>query len=622
MSDVTAQVRTVREVLDQVFRLGDYQRDFVWDAPQIDQLLRDLKGAFEPPIGPAKGYFLGPIITKPTKSHGFLIDGQQRLTTLALLLVALRRRLQNTNKSIQNQIIVLIERRLRDGPVTSIFENHAHSAAIVALNAQGALPGPPSTDSERAIAAAYQRIEAFVADRLESDHLVPFAQWLLDKVSLAEIRAGESHDAFALFQSMNSKGKPLDALEHFSTYLGGRITDIEARNEALAVWREGRERVARHGQGAAVQCLKSIAAARLSTFPAPVPERSAEARKALENSVLSQIDGQGPMFLSRHAEDTPALGLSDAREWINRHWRIQAAIFDQAHNARRDVDPVLEGMRFLERIGFESGLYEDALLIAAATPGDPNWQARVQISLQFLENIAARWAWTAPLKSCPGRNIERVKYAMARAIGMVRDADVKAMADRLAKLQTELIFSFSANPEFGRPYRGSSTVAHAVLARLSAFMDQLDGRADTYRLYENRDGASGYDVEHFLPRRFTADGSGGHNYRNAKDYRHARERLGALALLPRSLNQSLGDKSFGDKRRIYADQACNALARSVMGSAALSPPLRRALDAKGIVFEDMSVIDRRTLQARQAAMVKLAEWVWGGERLAAIAAAV
>lgn len=620
MSDVTAQVRTVREVLDQVFRLGDYQRDFVWEESQIDQLLRDLKGAFEPPIGPPKGYFLGPIITKPAKSHGFLIDGQQRLTTLALLLVALRRRLQNTNKSLQTQLFVLVERRMRDGPVTSIFENHAHSAAIVALNAHGALPGPPTTDSERAIAAAYQRIEAFVADRLEGDHLAPFAQWLLDKVSMAEIRAGESHDAFALFQSMNSKGKPLDALEHFATYLGGRITDIDARNEALAVWREGRERVARHGPGAAVQCLKSIAVARLATFPAPVPERSAEARKALENSILAQIDGQGPMFLSRHAEDMPALGLANAGEWITHHWRIHAAIFDQAHNARKQVDPILEGMRFLERIGFESGLYEDALLIAAAAPGDQEWRVRVQIGLQFLENIAARWAWTASLKSCPGRNAERVKYLMARAIGVVRDTSVKDMADRLARLQSELGFSLAANPEFGRPSRGSSTVAHAVLARLSAFLDQLDGRADTYGIYETRDGAGGYDVEHFLPRRFSPDGAGGHNYRTAKDYRHARERLGALTLLPRTLNQSLGDKSFSEKRRIYADQAGNALARTVMGSNALSPALRRALDARGIVFEDMDVIDRRSLQSRQATMVKLAEWVWGAQRLAAIAA--
>jgi hypothetical protein len=538
MSDVTAQVRSVRNVLNQVFRLGDYQRDFVWGEPQIDQLLRDLKAAFHPPVGPSKGYFLGPILTKPARTHGFLIDGQQRLTSLALLLAALRRRLQTSQKSLQSQIALLVERQLRDGPVTSIFENHAHSGLIIALNQDGALSAPPQTDSERAVEAAFKRMEAFVADRLEADELAAFAQWLLDRVSLAEIRAGESHDAFALFESMNSKGKPLEAVEHFSTWLGGRILDVELRNQALAVWRQGREHVARHGVGAAVQCLKSICVARLADFSAPTPARSQDARKKLETSVLAQIDSQGPMFLSRNAETTPALGLGDAQVWITDHWRVYAAIFDRAHAARQAVTPALEGMRFLERIGFESGLYEDALLMAAATPGADDWIGRVRIALQFLENIAARWAWTAPLKVCPGRNIERVKYVMAKAAGLVRGASAPDMAKRLSALQAELLFDLKDNPDFGRPYRGSSSVAHAILARLSATLDAMDGRADSYARYETRDGGDGMDVEHFLPRRYVNDEAAGHAFRNSKDYRYARERLGALILLPRTINQN------------------------------------------------------------------------------------
>lgn len=76
------------------FVIPVFQRDYAWQEPQCAQLWRDVMRASAAP-GP-NGHFLGSIVYSPTGDNqaGFtrwlLIDGQQRLTTLTLLLAALR----------------------------------------------------------------------------------------------------------------------------------------------------------------------------------------------------------------------------------------------------------------------------------------------------------------------------------------------------------------------------------------------------------------------------------------------------------------------------------------------------------------------------------------------------
>src|SRR5439155_14526266 len=76
------------------FVIPVFQRDYAWSDAQCAQLWSDILHAAK--SGSDRGHFLGSIVYVATgdSSAGFtrwlLIDGQQRLTTLTLLLVALR----------------------------------------------------------------------------------------------------------------------------------------------------------------------------------------------------------------------------------------------------------------------------------------------------------------------------------------------------------------------------------------------------------------------------------------------------------------------------------------------------------------------------------------------------
>ncbi|MBL0120557.1 MAG: DUF262 domain-containing protein [Saprospiraceae bacterium] len=84
---------------DALYQIPKYQRPYSWGEDQLSTLWDDLIEAqqFEP------NYFLGSIITaKPEEASNYLdiVDGQQRLTTLLILLCVCRDVFPNINDDI------------------------------------------------------------------------------------------------------------------------------------------------------------------------------------------------------------------------------------------------------------------------------------------------------------------------------------------------------------------------------------------------------------------------------------------------------------------------------------------------------------------------------------------
>jgi uncharacterized protein with ParB-like and HNH nuclease domain len=80
---------------DYVFSIPGYQRPYAWTTEQARELFDDLSGFMERDTGPIEEippYFLGSIVLIKAESSPMadVVDGQQRLTTLTILLAAIR----------------------------------------------------------------------------------------------------------------------------------------------------------------------------------------------------------------------------------------------------------------------------------------------------------------------------------------------------------------------------------------------------------------------------------------------------------------------------------------------------------------------------------------------------
>lgn len=86
--DIKSDILTIAELFNDFYDVPAYQRDYVWQDEHIEQLLDDVKNAFD---DKRPNYFLGTIVVNKRNNDSIyeLIDGQQRLTTIVMILSAI-----------------------------------------------------------------------------------------------------------------------------------------------------------------------------------------------------------------------------------------------------------------------------------------------------------------------------------------------------------------------------------------------------------------------------------------------------------------------------------------------------------------------------------------------------
>jgi hypothetical protein len=109
--EIDGKGRTVRELLaGRKYSIDYYQREYKWQTKQVAELIDDLSNKFLESYEPGHErsavaeyghYFVGSIIVSDKDGQKFIIDGQQRLTTLTLLLIYLQHQLQDSDQRSQ-----------------------------------------------------------------------------------------------------------------------------------------------------------------------------------------------------------------------------------------------------------------------------------------------------------------------------------------------------------------------------------------------------------------------------------------------------------------------------------------------------------------------------------------
>lgn len=120
MRDILGKAKTVRELLKGVkYSIDYYQREYKWQEKQIRELVDDLSNKFLEEYQPTHArskvsdyphYFLGSIIISKKESVGYIVDGQQRLTSLTLLLVLLRNLQKDHSEKVNVDELIFSEK--------------------------------------------------------------------------------------------------------------------------------------------------------------------------------------------------------------------------------------------------------------------------------------------------------------------------------------------------------------------------------------------------------------------------------------------------------------------------------------------------------------------------------
>jgi uncharacterized protein with ParB-like and HNH nuclease domain len=247
---VEAAEAKIQRVLEgsRQFLVPHYQRPYSWREEQWKTLWRDLVELVEEPD--PKPHFLGSIVTSPARSvpegveKRLLIDGQQRLTTILVLLALIRDRARDGGATkLADKVQDLITNRHDEG--------HDH---FKLLPTQGEDPsdsdrdvfvrivrGEAATTSE-GIAGAY----AFFASKLrraDAPDLESLFRIIVGKLTLVSIILDEKDNAHRIFESLNGKGRPLSQADLIRNYFFMRIDAREHEVVYRELWRPMQRRL-------------------------------------------------------------------------------------------------------------------------------------------------------------------------------------------------------------------------------------------------------------------------------------------------------------------------------------------------------------------------------------------
>lgn len=218
-----------------VYKIPRYQREYSWSRTEWESLIDDI-------LDNDPGYYLGSIIciNPSTDSLGIqeleLVDGQQRLLTFSILLAALYSHLKSKESDDDIQIETInirrklilknTENQLRVIPQT---QNHNYDDYISLLSSIGIYPNTPILPyaGNRRVYRAY----SYFSDRLkkldeENGNSISSLIDLIEKLNratLVKIEVSSHADAYTLFESLNTRGKPLTAVDLIKNKLLARM---------------------------------------------------------------------------------------------------------------------------------------------------------------------------------------------------------------------------------------------------------------------------------------------------------------------------------------------------------------------------------------------------------------
>lgn len=227
ISSISAVQLTVKDIFcdDYLFTIPNYQRPYSWEEEHSTQLLDDLHSfAFKTEdFSDLPPYFLGSavIIKKPNYRNAQIVDGQQRLTTLTILLSCLRYSiLDRDNKDTISELIYQKGNKLKGTSPTYRLKTRTRDQDFfnkLIQEEKGLIeyfekPEEVFTvnDSQlQMLVNAKAIIEEFGRKRYTQENLEHLATYIIQKCVIVIVASTDEEMAFRIFNVLNDRGKDL-----------------------------------------------------------------------------------------------------------------------------------------------------------------------------------------------------------------------------------------------------------------------------------------------------------------------------------------------------------------------------------------------------------------------------
>lgn len=237
-----ASETSIRVLLEgqKQFQIPLFQRPYGWREGNWEALWADMLETYESETEAA--HFLGPIVTKslPGTPEGvspfLVIDGQQRLTSIIVMLAAMRDTFAPTNQQLAEKFNDLyIGNRFVSGLTKyKVLPTQVDRTAFFGVVDGSDTNGP----------APIQRLYRFFRARLATTHpngheldVLRLEQTVLGGMQVVSVTLGSEDNEYRIFESLNAKGMPLRQVDLLKNYLFMRLPAAQQEPTYASLWR-------------------------------------------------------------------------------------------------------------------------------------------------------------------------------------------------------------------------------------------------------------------------------------------------------------------------------------------------------------------------------------------------
>ncbi|WP_082504831.1 MULTISPECIES: DUF262 domain-containing protein [unclassified Methylophilus] len=499
---------------DYVFQIPGYQRPYSWTTEQARELFEDLIGFMSALGGPVESmppYFLGSIVLIKDEANpkADVVDGQQRLTTLTILLSAIRAFVTEGHakeitpllyeqgsaiRGTKDRFRLTLRERDKDF-FHQYIQRETGFSDLISLN--DTLSNSQANIKANAILFA-ERIE-----KLSETERLSLAQFIVTRCYLVVVATPDIDSAYRIFSVLNSRGLDLSATDILKAQIIGNIPDT-LKEAYTQKWEDAEEDLTRDHFGDLFSHIRMVY------------------RKSKPKGTLIKEFSEHVTEIKQPAIFIDSVLLPMARAYEE--------ILDANYESNAHAEQVNEHLKWLKRLEFS------------------DW---VPPALAFM----ARFRQKPDAMLAFFRDLERLAYAM-----LVTKFGINERIDRFSRL-TQHIENANDLYDAHSPLQLSATEKFNLYSKLDGpIYEALSARARSALLLRLDSLLSGggaiyeYDtvtVEHVLPQTPLVTSKWIEWFPEAKDRILWTHRIGNLALLTRKKNSAASNYEFDIKKRAY-----------------------------------------------------------------------
>ena len=600
MREIRAQEKSIRMLLSEKYAVDSYQREYKWEEKQIDDLVDDLLATFSEDykddheqidVKKYGQYFLGPIIVSTNDDKRYIIDGQQRLTSLTLMLICLLHLTDNENHKTTLRNLIYSDEY---GQLSFNLNVPERVPCLHKLYQDEKYDIDGESESVRNLVERYFQLKEKLSDGLTSDQTPLFIDWLTNKVYLVEIKTPSGTDAYKIFESMNDRGLRLTPAEMLKGYLLTEIREENLREQANKEWKKQIDKlIVRKGEDA--DFIKSWLRARYT-------------------KKLADFEEIGSQFHRWVRDNSKAIGLKSSNDFANfitHNFSFYAKQFIRLRSAAEKIDAE-HGLECVYYLAQHSFTLQYPLLLASLSPNDSSddINRKLRVVSTYLDILIHRrignWKWISE---------SSMRSQIFPLIPEIHNLSVMEITDFLFERLEKTEPGPTLAPEFGMHKQNRPRIKR-ILARITDYVEMQSTNTSNYAQYFSR-GKASFEIEHIWHanyREVCNEESMNENNLSEDRFREMRNNIGGLVLLPKRDNASYNDCSYAIKREYYQTQ--NLLAGSLHeNSYNARIGIRKFKEQSELPFKSHSEFKESDLEDRQKLYREIADKIWHPDRL-------